>query len=304
MPHRPIALLACAVLLSGCGGGGGSSRPKPAQPAAQGGSVEDQLGFTRRGIAGAQAKVENAIATCMKAQGFDYVPVDAAAAQTALTGRPNLSDEEFERQFGYGISTLYGRGSPQSDPNYRIRRQLGAADLRAYDQALSGGQPDQTFLQAVDTGDFSQLGGCIKQATDDLLGGTQLLTTLQRNLDELDDSILADQRMVRASASWTRCMRAATGQEYEDSEAIEDEIRQQFEAIVGAPLPQGQVAPDGSYDKAALADLQRREVELSDHDLACEREHITPVENVVREQKEDAFRQRNADLLRKVKPLG
>jgi hypothetical protein len=302
-PISAASILTCLVLVAGCGGGGGNA--PGATPAAQaGGSVEDQLGFTRRGIAAAQAKVENAVAACMKSQGFEYVPVDPAAAQAALTGRPNLSDEEFERQFGYGISTLYGRGSPQSDPNYAYRQSLGVADRRAYDQALSGGQPEQTFYLAVDTGDFSQLGGCTKQATDALFGGTELLTTLQRKLDELDDAILADQRMVRAGEAWTRCMRAATGGTYEDSEAVEDEIRKQFEAIVGTPLPPGQVAPEGSYDTAALAELQRREVELSDHDVQCEHEHITPVETVVRAEKEAAFRERNAELLRRVKPLG
>ena len=57
----------------------------------------------------------------MKAQGFDYVPVDPFAQQQALTGKARITDEEFTRQFGYGISTLFGKGNQQSDPNERIR---------------------------------------------------------------------------------------------------------------------------------------------------------------------------------------
>ena len=53
-------------------------------------------------------------------QGFEYMPVDPTAARAALTGVSNLSDEDFQKRFGYGIATLYGRGThrpiPTSDP--------------------------------------------------------------------------------------------------------------------------------------------------------------------------------------------
>jgi hypothetical protein len=302
-PQRRIAAaaaaLACVVLIAGCGAE--AAKPKPQDV---GGSVEDQLGFTRKGILTAQAKVENGIAACMKAQGFDYIPGDPVAVQAALTGKPSMTDAEFEQQFGYGISTLYGRGNAQSDPNAKYRATLSPINQTAYDQALTGGNPEQTFFHAVDTGDFSMLGGCTKSVTDQAFGGTGLLNTLQHKLDDLDDSILADQRMVKAQAAWTACMQNASGQSYQDSAAIEDEVHKQLEAIVGQPLPAGQVAPDGSYDKAALAKLQQHEVELSHQDTACELKNITPVENVVRAEKEKTFRDTNAQLLSQVKPLG
>ncbi|MEA2148880.1 MAG: hypothetical protein QOD69_710 [Solirubrobacteraceae bacterium] len=302
-PVRLVAVamaLASVALVAGCG----ATEPKAKLPSQTGGSIEDQLGFTRRGITAAQAKVENGTATCMKAQGFDYIPSDPVAVQAALTGKPNMTDAEFEAQFGYGISTLYGRGTPQSDPNAKIRDALGPVDRTAYDRALSGGKPDQTFFAAVDSGNFSELGGCTKTATDKAFGSADLLNTLQRKLDELDDSILADQRMVKANAAWTACMQDATGETYEDAEAIENEVRAAFEKIVGPPPPPGQVAPEGQVDKAALADLQRRELDLSNKDLACEKQHVTPVDDVVRKEKETQFKETNADLLAKVKPLG
>jgi hypothetical protein len=313
-PRRPNARLAAAVaalagvvLLAGCGGGG----DKNANAVSQGGSIEDQLGFTQSGIQAAQARVETAIAACMKAQGFEYTPVDPTAARAALTGKSNLSDEEFQKQFGYGIATLYGRGTPQTDPNDRIRQSLSQADRLAYDQALSGGKPQQTFYVAADTGDFSQLEGCTKQATDSLFGGSELLTTLQRKLDELDDAIIQDQRMVRADDQWTSCVRERTGEAYEDSEAIEVDIVKRLATVVG-PLPEGEFAagafasatPSGPFDAAALEEVRRLEVEFSNADVACEEKHIVPVEDTVRAEKERAFREANADLLRKVKPLG
>jgi hypothetical protein len=299
MNRTILAALACIAILAGCG----ATEPKAALPSQTGGSVEDQLGFTRKGITAAQAKVENAVATCMKAQGFDYIPGDPVAVQAALTGKPNMSDTEFEAQFGYGISTLYGRGTAQSDPNEKIRAGLAPVDRTAYDKALSGGKPEQTFFAAVDSGDFTELGGCTKTATDKAFGGAGLLNTLQRKLDELDDSILADQRMVKAGEGWATCVQTATGETYEDAAAIEDGLTKAFQKIVGPPLPPGQVAPAG-YDKAALADLQRRELDLSNKDIACEKQFVTPVEDVVRKEKETQFKNDNADLLAKVKPLG
>ena len=299
-----MAGLAALAVLAGCGGSDNGAATTP-QSAATGSTVEDQLGFTRKGIAAASAKVENAIAACMKADGFDYIPSDPVAQQAALTGKANMSDEEYERQFGYGITTLYGRATAQTDPNATIRAQLGEADRAAYDRALSGGKPEQTFALAVDTGDFTELGGCTKRATDTAFGGTQLLQTLQRKLDELDDSIVADQRMVRAIEAWRGCMKAATGEQYEDAEAIEEEITQRFEGLAGGVVPPGQVAPEGTQvDMAALGRLQQDELDLFAKDLACENRHITPVETKVRREKETKFRTENAELLRKVKPLG
>ena len=229
----------------------------------------------------------------MKAEGFEYVPVDPVARQAALTGRSNLSDEDFTRQFGYGIATLYGKGTQQADPNARIRDSLSPADRRAHDEVLSGGRPEQTYFRAADTGDFSQLGGCTKKAAEALLGGTELLTTLQRKLDELDEAVLQDQRMVRTFEKWRSCVRDKTGSTFEDSEDIEIEIQDRLADIVG-PLPSGESAPgefagrtvDSSVDRNALAELQRTEVEFSNADVACEEEHVMPVEDVVQAEKE------------------
>ncbi len=317
MTRRPAAnrsLAALAALLAialpaGCGGdsgdggksGSGGGTAPPAQADA---GIEEELGFTRKGIAAAQAKVENAIAACMKAEGFEYIPSDPVAAQAALTGKPNMSDEEFERAYGHGIATLYGQGSAQSDPNARIRAQLGTADRRAYDRTLNGGRPEQTFAYAIDNGDFSELGGCTRTATEAAFGGTRLLTTLQRELDELDEAIVNDQRVVKANAEWRTCMREATGEEFEDSEAVEDAVRTRLEQIVGEVVAPGQVAPAGSYDAVALRELQRLEVAWTKEDLACEEQHIADVEDEVRSEREARFRDENAELLRQVRPLG
>ena len=112
-----LVVLAAAAI-AGCGGESKSSGA-PAE-------IEEQLGFSGSspGSIERQTRVEGRIRDCMRAQGFEYTPVDPFARQQQLTGKARLSDEEFLKQFGYGISTLFGRGNPQSDPNDRIRRSL------------------------------------------------------------------------------------------------------------------------------------------------------------------------------------
>src|SRR4051794_14372932 len=193
-----IAFATATVLaIAGCGGEAPASTDKPPV------DVEDQLGFDQAGIMARQSRVEAVIRRCMKSQGFDYVPVDPFAQRAAVLGASRLSDEEFLRQFGYGISTLWGRGRADADPNAKIRLALAPADRRAYDRALWGENRGATFNEAVDSGDFTKLGGCTRAATEKVFGGARLLTNLQERLDQLEERILQDQRMVRAIERWS-----------------------------------------------------------------------------------------------------
>jgi hypothetical protein len=308
MTNRPrlafltlLASMAVTVTLAaGCGGGSGKSS-EPGK-----GTIEDQIGFSQSGIVERQSRVEGVIRDCMKAQGFDYIPVDPVAQRTALTGKARMSDEEFTKQFGYGISTLFGRGNAQSDPNDRIRKSLSTADRAAYDRTLWGDNAGATFAEAVDVGHFDQLGGCTKQATETVFGGTAVLSNLQKKLDALDERILADQRMVKAIEGWSSCM-SKEGFRYTDPEEIDGDLRKRFESIVGVGVRPGAAGPPNagtSYDAAALTNLQHDEVKIANADLKCEKQEITPVENKVRPQYEAEFRQQNRQLLSQVKPAG
>jgi hypothetical protein len=306
---KVLALLAlsAALALAACGGDDSAPTKQDSSKRQPSGPVEDQLGFDTAGIMARQSRVEADIRECMKAQGFDYVPIDPFAQRAAVTGVSRLSDEDFLEQFGYGISTLWGRGGAQSDPNQRLRAGLGPADRRAYDRALWGENPGATFQAAVDSGDFTKLGGCTRKATETVFGGAQVLTQLQGKLDQLDERILEDQRMVRAVERWTACM-AKAGYRYDDPDEIDADLTKRMERIVG-PIPGPFATGPASghkpvpYDHAALARLQREEVAIARADYACERKEITPVESKVRPQYEAQFRQRNQALISRIKPL-
>ena len=282
--------LAALSALSACGGGKASAQKN--------GTVEEQVGLDEDGIRVRQATVENLVRDCMKTQGFDYVPVDPAAQQAALTGAAGMSKDDFEKQFGYGITTLYEqrRKLAVAGPNKSIRDSLSVADRKAYDKALSGDDPTATFAEAVDTGDYSRLGGCVKTATDQVFGGADVLSSLSTKLDELDQKIRADARMVKAVREWSDCMREAGYTNLSEQEDVDAVLKKKLETIVGSPSENG----TDDFDKAALTALQHEEVAMVTADKKCEKEHVESVEDKVTEEYESAFREQNASLLAKV----
>jgi hypothetical protein len=295
--RRLILVALAAALLAACG--------DDEQPTRDVVELEDQLGFSEEGVVERQTRVEGIIQDCMKAQGFDYVPVDPLAQRAALTGKARMTDDEFLEQFGYGISTLFGRGQGESDPNDRIRKSLSAADRAAYDRTLWGENPGLTFSEAIDSDAATELGGCTKKATEAVFGGAAVLARVQGKFDELEERITQDQRTVRAVERWSRCM-AGEGYRYDEPEEIDTDMIKRFKAIVGAGVQPGATAPPApgtSYDRAALAALQREEVKIANADLACEKRHITPVELEVRPQYEETFRKQNRQLLQQVRPV-
>ena len=308
----PGALLA-ALALAACGGdepSGDGNRGERGSPAAKApvAELEDQLGFSSAGIMEQQIRVESLIQRCMQQNGFEYVPVDPFAQQTTVSKAARLSDEEFVAQFGYGISTLWGTGSSRDvDPNARIRAGLSAADRSAYDRVLWGDHPGVTFVDAVDSGDLSRLGGCTARAARAAFGDGRVIARIVARFDALDERIGADRRMVRAEQRFAECL-AAAGYRFESGEEIEEHFLRQMEGIVGpvpGPLATGPPAgePPRPYDRAALRALQRDEIAAARAELACEQREITPVEAVVRPEYEERFRRQNEALIRSVEAV-
>ena len=288
--------LVCALAgLAGCGN-------DKADAAKEDESLEEQIGLDDDGIRLKQTSAENLIRDCMKAQGFDYVPVDPAAQQAALTGTPGMSKDDFEKQYGYGITTLYEqrRELAVAGPNKALRDSLGEADRKAYDRALYGDDPTATFVDALDTGDYSRLGGCLRSSTEQVFGGADVLSSLSEKLDELDQKMRADARMVKVVQAWSACMREAGFDGLEEQEEVDEVLANKLEEIVDSPEESATAGGDAEYDKAALAALQKEEVAMVAADIECEEEHVADVEEKVTEEYEESFREENTALLSKL----
>src|SRR5918996_5965014 len=69
-----------------------------------------EFGMTEKELVQAVEKVEQLIAQCMREQGFEYIAVDYQTVRKAMAAKmtlPGMSEEQFIRQHGFGISVLY-----------------------------------------------------------------------------------------------------------------------------------------------------------------------------------------------------
>ena len=278
--------------------------------------MDSPLGLDEATSALMQTRVEELVKSCMKRAGFEYVPVDPNATKAAITGTSGLTDDEFRRQFGYGISTVFEKiveisQSPKSvDPNVNYRNGLDLAGKQAFDVALTGGKTDVSVSGAVEaakTGDLGGLGGCVEEATTAVFGGANVVSALAK-IEELDSKAEADERLIKARADWSNCMRKQ-GFEYSEPNAVDVGITEKLAAVVGpdaakvlgeegtfSPLVFGTNALP-PYDKAALARLQTEEIATAQADLDCEEKYVVDVEDKVKAEYVKKFAQENSVLL-------
>ena len=280
--------------------------------------VDAPLGLDEAGFALKQTQVEELVKACMKRAGFDYVPVDPNATKAAITGTSGLTDDEFRRQYGYGISTVFekvveiSQSAKSADPNVVYRSHLDTASQAAFDKALTGGLADVSVSGALDgarAGDLSGLGGCIEEATTAVFGDASVISALAK-IEELDARAEADDRLVKARRDWSNCMKVQ-GFDYPDPNSVDGKILDRLGAIVGpdaakalgegntlSPLVFGG-ATLPAYDKSALAKLQADELATAQADLDCEEKYVVDVEDKVKSEYVKKFAQENAALLTK-----
>lgn len=304
--------MSTALLAAGCGGGAhpGAAAPATATggPAAKtagghlapGLPLEQQLGLANFGEA-PPLQEALVIRDCMKAQGFDYVPVDPAAQKASSNG--GLTSAQKRALYGYGITTRYGQPRPAAppDPNAAIRSALSPANRVAYDQALNGTAPSTNSGGGGGGGNngggsFRTVGGCTRQAIQKVYGGGQVFDQLVSALHAEQQQVDNDQRVVMANQAWSQCM-AAAGYHYTKPSKIKKDLKKKLKALVGnAPATPGAPVPPG------LPALQQLEMSISRADSACDaKARLTQTKNQVQSEYDARFRQQNAALLNNVK---
>ena len=273
--RRAATLLAVAVLLcvSACGFGsgsdsaGGKEKPLPGIK---------EFGLTEEQFAARVEKVEAVIGTCMARAGFEYVPVDVVTvelAQQYVRADPNVSRRDYHERWGYGETTRFDdpvRTVGLGPNNRRIFNNLSPADRVAYNHTLFGEDPEKTFVWTLDEEDFSETGGCTREGVAAAFTRAQLRGTYVNPKDVLVES---DERIVKAVAAWTECMRDAGYDGYEDQDEIMEELGERLDELLAGDDP---TTLTGEKHRA-LKKLQAEEVDASMADLACEIEHTDDV---------------------------
>ena len=248
----------------------------------------EEFGLSKEELVTTIEEVETKISQCMNDAGFEYIAADYNTVRRGMTSDkslPGLSEKQYIDQFGYGISTLYTGLPPQladtntptriglGERNAQIFQNLSTADQVAYNRTLFGENSEATFAVAIETEEFTRIGGCTKMAVEQVFTPDQLSISYYNPKDAL---IEQDPRMIAAMADFANCVRAA-GFDYNHEKEIEPDLRDRlFEITNGAPIDA--LSADA---RAALTELQGYERSLAIVAYDCEISIIEPVEDQV-----------------------
>lgn len=257
----------------------------PAQDALAG---SEEFGLSKEGLVRTIEAVEAHIANCMREAGFEYVAADYNTVRKGMVADkslPGLSEIAFVKAHGFGISTLYTGQAPQLSDGYspakiglgqrniRIFNSLSATDQVAYNFTLFGENSDASFAVALETEDFSRVGGCTRAAVEQVFTPEQLKSTY---VNPKDARIEQDPRMAKALAKFADCLRQE-GFDYSYERDIEPDLKARLYAITGG-APVEALSSDA---KAALAQLQAQERALAIVTYNCETKILDPVEDQI-----------------------
>jgi hypothetical protein len=263
-----LAIAACALTLSACGGGDGSG-PAEGEPS---GKAElpgiKEFGLTEEQFNQHVEKTQALIAKCMTEAGFEYVPVDVKtveAAQQRVRRDPGDTRRGYKEKFGLGVTTRFDK--PVRDiglgPNLRIWKSLPRADQEAYSRTLWGDDPTADFVWTLDEEDFSSTGGCTRKAVAQVFTPEQLKGTYVNPKDVLVNS---DPRIIEAHRNWSKCMRSRGYNYKEDQDEIIEEYGERLDELLDGDDP----ASLTGTRAAALRQLQQEEIAVSLADYECE----------------------------------
>lgn len=269
---------------------GNSSAQPAAATAVSGNNGQDgQRGDSEFGLPEAEVTkrvdaVESLIATCMNDAGFEYIPVDYATVRKAMdsNSKPSgMKADEFRAQYGYGITTQFAGADSQAvmgmgEQNIRIRNGLSTADLAAYNRALYGENPSATFVVSLDSEDFSQTGGCTRQAVEQVFTPDELGPGFVNYQNAEGARVDQDPRVIAAMKDWAACMRDA-GYSYDNSDAIKTDLANRLDAITGGAAPDT-LSADA---QAALTQLQGEELAIAAADHQCNVQFVDPIKTQV-----------------------
>jgi hypothetical protein len=252
-----------------------------------------EFGMSPRELTQAIEKSEQLIAQCMREHGFQYIAGNydtVHAGMAADKTMPGVSEEEFVKRYGFGVSTFY-TGKPAQlstgyspakvglgDQNVEIFQNLSPADQAAYNHALFGDNLSATLAVAIEIQDLSQTGGCTRQAVEQVFKPDQLKPDYYNPQDAL---INKDPRMKSALGYYQREMKKA-GFDYTHPDQIEPDLRAQLNALTGGgKIPLEKMSKE---QLAALKQLQVYEIAVARKSFQLQEEVLTPVEERIQQE--------------------
>lgn len=273
-------MLAATLILAACSSGDSddgeaedpvAQTPSPVASAAAPpeqaplGPLEAYLGYTdeidtAESIAARVTWRENLTATCMAAQGFEYVPFVPRPDEIEYEEGPIPNTPEYADDYGYGLWRPPASGGFRwergEDPNDARINALSESGRAAYDDALLG----QVISESQD-GSIVRDGGCAGAAETPVGEETAYLVAVRRDAQEFLASLWTDSRFAEVDAAWASCM-ADAGFADRSPDAARQRIEQ---ALLDATADLDGLAPEPAVVQEGF-DEERRTAMA---DLAC-----------------------------------
>jgi hypothetical protein len=191
--------------------------------------------------------VQAAIAECMAAEGFEYIPVDTSSSTSFSSDWPgsDLTPREYAEQYGYGISTTYEENMSSApmpedmpeDPNMEIIEAMSPGEQEAYYTALYGASPDFDPTAEEQEVEYEGPQGCYGEAYEATNQGgvNAVYSELEDEINDLYERLEADPRIVELEAAWVECM-ADAGYGFTERFEPYDEINTRMEPLYNAGM--------------------------------------------------------------------
>lgn len=346
-PRRPALRLAGAVVLTlalaSCTGGSdpspeptgpdGTTSPAPEERADVGpvealqieliGDVDDE--------AWARAEheiMEEAIAQCMRAAGFEYTP----EPYEPFEDEGDTDTIEYAQEFGYGATTTdegWDEDDYEPTPNDLYLAELSDEETDAYWLAFEGEFEDDDLDDEIDLEDLEdedgeidlgdldldeeidlddlddgldlddfEAGGCQGEAQQALMADPLPYDFPEHQdvliaLDEMYGTVLSDERIIEAEEEWSQCMAGEGFADLDTSEDAEDLVYDAYDAAWDD-------VPDDEDDLSAeqLAALQELEIAIATTDFECrESSGLTRLTREIQFAAEAEFLEEHRDAL-------
>jgi hypothetical protein len=165
-------------------------------------------------------KVEELVAACMAAEGFDYTPINQTPADSISSYEEGWGTENWVAEHGYGAYPTEEETAAidaqvlAEDPNQEYVAGLSENEQAAYYTALQSPSPDRESVAAMKDGDAPaydwESAGCQGAAQHEVMGDdptqSERYAPLVAAMNALDQDQLTDPAMAPIDAEWSACM--------------------------------------------------------------------------------------------------
>lgn len=242
-----------------------------------------------------QNQIEELIASCMVAEGFEYVPYDYSDDGGMIAFGPDEDDgpewgtRAYVEQYGFGYSTYYDDAhfgdvvadddffddGLWHDPNSDYLNSLSDAELDAYYEALDGPQPDWENMTEDEMLDYVYVqGGCRGEAETELGGDpyqglweNEQFNQIMERMDSIYLELEFHPEIAALEPAWADCIADAGYPEFSARSDVWEAVDQRVMELWDTADPQ-----TGAYDPELLAEVQEFEIALAVADFDCAEE--------------------------------